>query len=162
MTRAFVALTMVLVGCAGAAATPTPTPHPPHIGTTEGCPSTFWRQPEHFDEWEEYQPGAVVGTVYKAATGRLAGMTFAEALEQPAGTVEEDPVRTLVREAVTALLNAAHEELEYPYSRYAAGAGGRPPLVETVDGVLAEADTEDVERLTADLVETNRLGCPLG
>jgi hypothetical protein len=161
MTRLLVGLvTLLAVGCSGPAATPTPTPNPPHTGTTEGCPSTYWQQPEHFDEWEEYQPGHVVGTFYKVS-GPLAGMTLAEVLEQPAETVDEDPVRTLLREAVTALLNAAHEELEYPYSRYTGGAEGRPPLVETVDGVLAQGDTGQIQDFAAELAEVNGLGCPL-
>jgi hypothetical protein len=131
----------------------------PHVGTTEGCAADEWRQPQFFDSWEEYQPGDLVGSVFPRA-GPYFDMTLAQALE-PSAAIGPDPGAALVREAVAALLNAAHEELEYPYRRYEEGVDGRPAIVPTVDRLLASGTIDEVVELTSDLADANGLGCPL-
>jgi hypothetical protein len=134
-------LTLVVAACGvsvtgPALSTSTVTPvASAHVGTTEGCAADEWRQPQFFDSWEEYQPGDLVGSVFPSA-GPYFDMTLAQALE-PSAAIGPDRGAALVREAVAAPLNAAHEDLEYPYRRYEEGIDGRPPIVPTVDRLLA-------------------------
>ena len=71
--------------------------------------------PDHFSAWEEYQPDQRVGSLYGHA-GNYADMSFAEALGNQ--TSGEDVRLTLLREAVTAALNAANDSVAFPFARY--------------------------------------------
>jgi hypothetical protein len=89
-----------------------------------------------------------------------AQLPLADALRPTPG--EDDVRRTLLREAIAAILNAAHESLAYPYSRYEVGIEGRPPIVPTVDELLQTGATQDMADFARELAAANELGCPLG
>jgi hypothetical protein len=86
-------------------------------------------------------------------------MTLAQALDLPAD--DSDVRGALVREAIAAILNAAHESLEYPYSRFQIGIDGRPPIVPTVAELLRNGSSADIVKFTRLLAHANSLGCPL-
>jgi hypothetical protein len=109
--------------------------------------------------WEEHQPGQLVGLFFPEPD-EYATLRLVDALRRTGD--EEDARRALVREAVAAILNGAHESLGYPYSRYEIGVDGRPPVVPTVAELLRAGTTDAIERFMQDLAAANRLGCPLG
>ena len=129
----------------------------PHLGTTEGCKPSFWAKPGNFDLWEEHRPDDLVG-IFFPEPADYAQLGLGDAL-QP--TPDGDPRRTLIREAVAAILNAAHESLEYPYSRYQPGVDDRHPIVPTVAELLRTGTQSEMSDFERDLTAANDLGCPL-
>lgn len=124
----------------------------------EGCTPGYWKN--HQNNWEEATPSKLVSSVFTVSSA-LSSTTFAQALSLNGGKGVAGAERTLVRAAVAAYLNAAHEGLGYPWRRYAGGLDGRPPLVETVNAALASGDRQTMLDLAARLDADNNLGCPL-
>jgi hypothetical protein len=115
--------------------------------------------PANFDIWEEHRPDEVVGMFF-SEPDEYAQLPLADAL-QPT-PAEDDVRRRLIRQAIAAILNAAHESLDYPYSRYEVGIDGRPPIVPTVAERLRTGATQEIAGFARELAAANRLGCPLG
>ncbi len=130
----------------------------PYIGSTQGCDWAYWASTNHFSAWQEYQPDQIVGSLFSHAS-TYADLTLADALGNQVNG--EDVRRTLIREGVTAALNAAHDSLAYPFARYADGADGRPPLVPTINRLLTSGTDAEIVQFTADLSTADHLGCPL-
>jgi hypothetical protein len=150
LTRQLAVLTL---SCAVLASTGTPAraDHEP-----EGCRAEFWLS--HQGGWEEYRPTARVSNSFQVAhlPRDLRLLTFAQALARPARTT--GPERILLRSAVTAYLNAAHEGIAYPYRRW------QQPyhLRETVNDALASRNRGYMRTVTADLDWANNTNrCPL-
>jgi hypothetical protein len=167
---AVVAAALLVLGALGLAFTqnafggPVTSAHPslpvvqPYLGSTQGCDASYWASPEHFQAWEEYQPDQLVGSLFGHARN-FADMSLAEALANPLSG--EDVRRALIRQAVTAALNAANDALAFPYARYNDGVDKRPPLVATTNRLLTSGADADIAKFTADLSQANQLGCPL-
>jgi hypothetical protein len=119
---------------------PTPTPRPHH-----GCSPGFWKQEHHFAFWPAAYPREGVVAEVFVMTPPEAAPTLLEALEEGGGGVSP-----FLRQAVAALLNAAHEDIDYAY---------------TVDEVLAlvlSAFKTDSFDAVKDMFEAaNESGCPL-
>ncbi len=115
-------------------------------------------KPDHFGLWEEHRPTDLLG-IFFPEPETYAQLSLVDAL-LPAGAGEDGHLR-LIREAVAAILNAAHESLEYPFSRYGVGIGGRPPIIPTVASLLREGKTDEMASFAAELAAANGLGCPL-
>ena len=144
-------------GCIGGSATPSPSRPGPRLGTTEGCSSSFWARPESFPRWEEYDPDDLVVKLFPDAD-EYAQMTLLDALHL---TPDSDVRLILLRETTAAVLNAASESLEYPYSRYETGVAGRRPIVPTVADLLESGTDRQMAEFAKDLAVANALGCPL-
>jgi hypothetical protein len=129
----------------------------PYLGTTEGCKPSFWAMRGSFHLWEEYRPSDIVGRFFPDPDD-YAQLTLADALRSAPG---QDARRRLIRQAIAAMLNAAHESLDYPYSRYEVGIDGRPAIVPTVAELLRTGTTDDIAGFARDLAAANELGCPL-
>lgn len=159
MQRLVVLIAVVVAACSGpAGASPEASSTArPHLGTTEGCLPAFWADPNNFDQWEEYRPDDVVGKFLPESTD-YAQLPLADALILRPG---DDIRRTLIHQAVAAILNGAHESLEYPYSRYEVGSEGRPPIVPTVADLLKTGTDSEMADFTRKLADANDLGCPL-
>jgi uncharacterized repeat protein (TIGR01451 family) len=72
----------------------------------------YWKQPHHFEEWTNYAPTDLYNTVFGLPPGPTTppnDMTLLDALREGGGHE-----RHFRREAVTALLNAAHPEIDFP------------------------------------------------
>jgi hypothetical protein len=126
---------------------------------TDGCRPAFWARAINHDLWEEHEPSELVGGFFPEPE-QYARLTLVEALGEP--SPDRDVRRILIREAVAAILNAAHESLGYPYSRYQVGLQARPPIVPTVAELLRAGSSDQMVVFTQELAEANRLGCPLG
>jgi hypothetical protein len=127
------------------------------IGDDEGCTPGFWKN--NTGAWEEYSPSQTVGSVFEipAAFGELADDTLLQALNYGGGSSDIDKARILLRQAVAAVLNAAHEGIGYPYRRDAAPL----MIIPSVNAALAGGNTTTMENLKNTLARANELGCPL-
>lgn len=161
MHRLIIAVALVVAACSGGSGpTTTPSPTPagtPHLGSTEGCPPAFWAQATNFPQWEEHRPDEMVG-VFFSYPEDYAQLTLADALLP---THEDGGQGTLIRQAIAAILNAAHDSLEYPYSRFDVGIDNRRPIVPTVAELLRTGTPDELAGFAAELAAANELGCPL-
>jgi hypothetical protein len=140
------AVTAVSFGTAGAT----------NIGN-EGCTPGYWKN--HTDNWEEYTPASLLKDNFTipAALAPLGDQTFLQALKGGGGPGVEGAAKILMRAAVAAFLNAAHEGVGYPYRRF------QDPFMiqQAVNQALASGDRQTMLDLAAVLDAANNLGCPL-
>lgn len=127
------------------------------IGDDEGCTPGFWKN--NTGAWQEYAPGDRLDSVFTipAAYSELADDTLLAALSYNGGPALIDKAKLLLHHAVAAILNAAHEEVGYPYRRYDAPLG----IVPSVNSALASGDATTMGDLKDVLDDANNLGCPL-
>lgn len=162
-----VAATLAGVGLAGGPSTTTPDPTtpttpPPTTPTTttstttttttttppgqEGCTPGFWKS--HPEAWVGYLPSQTFASVFGVAVpGQPAGLTLGAALELGGGGVN-----ALARQAVAALLNAAHPEVDYPLSE--------AQIIAMVSAAITSGNADTIESLKDTLDEANNLTAP--
>ena len=131
-----------------------------YIGIVEtpgllSCSHGYWKN--HLGQWADtpYTPAELIGDVFASATAypSIADSTLLEGLEFPGGPGTDGAIRILMRQAIAALLNAAHPDVSAPYT-----------VSEIIDMVNAAIDTGDRQTILAlsdDLDQANNLGCPL-
>jgi hypothetical protein len=118
----------------------------------EGCSLGFWKN--HPDEWQVYMPDDLVGGPFpSSALYGLEGETLRDALRFRGGRGADGAARLLLRQAVTALLNAAHLDVDYPRTE--------AEVMVDVDVALGTEDRDTMLDLAEDLDDDNNLGCPL-
>jgi hypothetical protein len=127
----------------------------------EGCTPGYWKT--HTDSWDEAQPGNLYVGKFSggAAYSSVAGLTQLQALDGGGGSGANGAARILARASMAAYLNAATEELGFPWRRATEGLDGRPPLTETVNAAFASGDRATMLALAGWLDADNNLGCPL-
>lgn len=126
----------------------------------EGCTPGYWKN--HTDSWQEADPGDLFADVFSdGTTGVLNGRTLVQALAGGGGSGVAGAELILARAATAAFLNAAHDEVSFPWRRYSTGLGGRPPLVATVVAALESGNRANMLALAARLDTDNNGGCPL-
>jgi hypothetical protein len=120
----------------------------------EGCSPGFWKN--HTAAWEEYAPTDLISSVFNFDAGvytDLAGDTLLEGLNYPEtqnGTMQQ----ILLRQAVAAILNAASEEVGYPYRRF----GDPGNIIPTVNALLTSGNVDAMEDFKDILDAANNLG----
>lgn len=142
---------LLMVGLVGGAIPAAAT----NIGN-EGCtPGFFKNNPGAF---EEYSASTTLGSVFNLPSylSDLADDTFLEALGYSGGSTLEDKAKQLLRAAVAAVLNAAHEGVGYPLRR-----DGVDGIIATTNITLAGANADAIEDLKDTFDAANNLGCPL-
>ena len=149
-------LVTALVVTVGLMSAPTATANP--IGR-EGCTPGYWKT--HLDNWQETTPSALVRSLYSQARANVADDTLMEALNGGGGPGADGAAEILARAAVAAWLNAAHDDVAYPWRRFSAGLDGRPALVPTVNRAFASGSRTQMINLATRLDADNNLGCPL-
>jgi hypothetical protein len=125
----------------------------------QGCTPGYWKT--HTDSWQEADPAQLVKSKYVDATAHVADWTLLQALQGQGGPGVDGASEILARAAVAAWLNAANDNVLYPWRRDAVGLGGRPPLVDTVNAAFASGDRATMIALAKRLDTDNNLGCPL-
>ncbi len=121
----------------------------------EGCTPGYWKN--HVENWEEYKPTTQLRYVFKATVGtRFATMTLSNALSLRGGAGTDGSSQILLRAATAAVLNAAHEDIGYPYRRLTGFM-----IIDKVNKALASGNRATMIDLAAVLDEANNLGCPL-
>ena len=121
--------------------TTTTTTRPPHF---EGCSHGFWKN--HPDKWPDYySPNQKVKSVFPAAPASIKGLTLLEGLKLGGGGAN-----ALTRQAVAALLNAAHPQVDYPLTTR--------QVIALVNGAFASGKRVFIESLKYTLDHFNNLG----
>jgi hypothetical protein len=131
------------------------------VGTGhEGCTPGYWKN--HTDSWQEAAPGDLFGSAYTSARANVAGVTLLDALGLPGGSGLDGAARILARAATAAWLNAAHDDVGYPWRRVGEGEDGRPGLVSTVNAAFESNNRATMLALASWLDDDNNLAeCPL-
>jgi hypothetical protein len=131
------------------------------VGDTQGCTPGFWKN--HAEDWQEADPNAAFTSTFESAAlyTSLAGITNSEALGLPGGSGTEGGARVLARAAMAAWLNAAHDDLAFPWRRVGASEFRTPGLVKAVNTAFASGVRARMIALAAELDADNNLGCPL-
>lgn len=124
----------------------------------EGCTPGFWKN--HTGAWEEYTTSTTLEDVFNLPfwLNHLGDDTLLEALSYSGGPTLEDKAKLLLRHAVAAVLNSAHEGLGYPLRRFSDPG----MIVATVNSTLASGNAGAILDLKDVYDDANNLGCPLG
>jgi hypothetical protein len=137
----------------------------------QGCSPIFWKQPNHVSCWTApFTPNTVVSTVF-TAPGCLTGcaysggknavsildLTFLQALGLgSANGARADLCATagyLLKEGVTALLNAQSPSVSFPRTT--------SQIIASVNAALTTCDPQAIRDLADQLAAFNSAGCPL-
>jgi len=123
----------------------------PPVGD-EGCSHGYWKN--HESAWisTAYSPSQTVGSVFSAA-GPLGSSSLLDALKFKGGSTITAAKQILLRQAVAALLNAAHPGVAYPRTT--------AQVIASVNAALASNDRTTILELASALDADNNLGCPL-
>jgi hypothetical protein len=125
-----------------------------NIGS-QGCTPGYWKN--HTENWEEYRPTTQLRYIFKQTARTSFGtVTLADALSLRGGPGADGASQILLRAATAAVLNAAHEDVGYPYRRFT-----QFQIIAQVDAALASGDRATMLALAALLDKANNLGCPL-
>jgi hypothetical protein len=98
-------------------------------------------------------PGQTLGSVFTEVPDALAGVTLLDALSFEGGPTLTDAQQILLRQAVAALLNAAHPDVDFPRTT--------DGIIAAVDAALASGDRDTILDLAEELAADNEAGCPL-
>jgi hypothetical protein len=130
-------------------------PNPCEPAGWTGCGLGYWKN--HQAAWTStaYTPGDLVGSVFTIPSELedLADDTLMNALKYPGGNGVDGAARLLLRTAVVALLNASHQDLNFPLSE--------TEVIDAVNGALASLDRRTMMDVRHDLDMHNTQGCPL-
>lgn len=138
----------------------------------EGCTPGYWKQSQHFDSWQEYDPTDTLYvffqnhdvppvSVFDGTSSEIAAYgskTALQGLQLKGGKGVTGATEILLRASVAAFLNAATEELGYPYRRFNDAEFG---IWTHVHNALVSGDRAKILELAAVLDKANNLGCPL-
>ena len=120
----------------------------------EGCSLGYWKN--HLNAWPPtaYSPGQLVESAFSeaAAYPALAAATLHEGLKLKGGPTVEAAAGLLLKQAIAALLNAAHPDISYPRSESA--------MIADVNAALASGDRQTILSFKDALDTDNNLGCP--
>ncbi|WP_165930064.1 T9SS type A sorting domain-containing protein [Flavobacterium caseinilyticum] len=121
------------------------------LACNEGCTLGYWKN--HTDRWcSEYSTSMLFGTVFVNAPSNLANLTLLQALNLGGGGINN-----LARQGVAALLNACHDDVDYP----APYLNNPQSVIDAVNAAyLAGGDAPG--KLATKLDTLNNSGCPLG
>lgn len=129
-------------------------PPPPCPPPQTGCTPGFWKN--HTDLWGPtgYSPSQTLESVFDVPDVLgLDNYTLLQALSFGGGPGAAGMAQNLLRQAVAALLNAAHPLVNYPMT---VGA-----VIGSVNYVLATLNRGTMETLKNQLDSFNNLGCPI-
>lgn len=115
-----------------------------------GCTPGFWKT--HPDLWQGYSPDQTVGSVFSNAEP-FHNNTLLEALNFGGGPGINGAKMILLRAAVAALLNAAHDDVPYVLSE--------ADVIDQVNAALASGNRGTMLSLAAELDEFNNEGCTI-
>jgi hypothetical protein len=119
----------------------------------EGCGLGYWKN--HTSAWAAtgYLTTNTVGAVFSSAPPSLAGSSLLDALSFKGGSTLDGAKQILLRQAVAALLNAAHPDVNYPRTV--------ADVIAAVNAQLASSTRSTILTLAGQLDAENNLGCPL-
>jgi hypothetical protein len=119
-----------------------------------GCSHGFWKN--HVNHWVGYSPNQTLGSVFDFTgvnPNTLQNRTLMQALNFGGGPGVQGAQQILLRNAVAALLNAAHPGVNYPLTT--------AQVIAMVNAALQSNDRNTMLALEAQLDMYNNLGCTL-
>jgi len=130
---------------------------------SEGCTPGYWKN--HPTSWQEAKPTRLLTKDHRSV--RIVAFapstddlnhdglpdTYMDALSFKGGSDLEGAEQILLRAAVAAYLNAAHEGVAYPLRRQT--------FIPEVNAAIASGDRQTMIDLATELDDLNNLGCPL-
>ncbi|KKR10392.1 MAG: hypothetical protein UT37_C0002G0001 [Parcubacteria group bacterium GW2011_GWA2_39_18] len=124
-------------------------------GVPRGCSSGFWKN--HPEKWARYSPSATLEEVFNLPPdlNQLGAISLMEALDFDGGPGIEGSAKLLLKQAVAAILNASHFEINfYPLCR--------ADVINSVNAALATLNRDAMISLknTLDYYNSN-LACSL-
>lgn len=131
------------------------------VGTgQQGCTPGYWKN--HTDNWQEAAPGDMFASRYTSAAYGAETRTMLESLQGGGGPGLPGAAKILARAATAAWLNAAHDDVGFPWRRVGAGEDGRPGLVGAVNAAFDSGSRSTMLELATRLDNDNNLAeCPL-
>ncbi len=120
----------------------------------EGCTPGFWKN--HTNIWPPtgYSPGQTLESVFNVPDSLgIDNDTLMDALEYGGGPGTLGMAKNLLRQAVAALLNSAHPDINYSMST--------SQVISQVNAALASGSRSTMETLKNKLDMFNSLGCPI-
>lgn len=123
----------------------------------DGCTPGYWKN--HTSNWEEYTTSTKVGNNFQIPSqlSQFQNWTFLQALQGGGGPDLAGAAKILLRAAVAAFLNAAHDGLGYPLQR----DQGSPTLRQRINAAFASLDRDTMLALATELDSLNNSDCPL-
>lgn len=115
----------------------------------DGCSLGFWKN--HTGAWQGFATNQTVGSVFNNAAP-FHNTSLLDALSLRGGPGIDGAKEILLRQAVAALLNAAHAGVNYPRTQASVIADVSAALGNSRGAMLALASALDAD---------NNLGCPL-
>ena len=109
----------------------------------QGCTPGYWRQSHHYDSWQSYAPSDFFDDVFDREVDDE--LTLGEAVQLGGGDLN-----ALIRHSVAALLNAASDDVDYPFTE-----------AEVIGDFQAAFDGGEYEETKDVFDDANNLGCPL-
>ncbi|HEV2148407.1 MAG TPA: hypothetical protein VGR37_13475 [Longimicrobiaceae bacterium] len=122
----------------------------------EGCTLGYWKQQHHFDSWVAtgFAPAQTLESVFDVPdTFGLDNVSLASALEFKGGSDATAAARLLLKQAVAALLNAAHPDVDYELTT--------AQVIAQVNAALDTRSRSTMLALASQLDGFNNAGCPL-
>jgi hypothetical protein len=120
----------------------------------EGCTPGFWKVPQHLDSWVGFSPNQTLESVFNVPDQfGLDNVTLLQALSLQGGPTLADKAALLLHQAVAALLNSAHPDVDFPRST--------ADVIADVNAALASGSATTILNLQGELDADNNLGCPL-
>jgi hypothetical protein len=118
----------------------------------EGCTPGFWKNNavnKGASQWTDpYDPEDLVSSVFSAAPPSIGSLTLLEGLQLGGGGVN-----ALTRQAIAAVLSAAHPDIDYPLTV--------AEIVAAVNAAYTSGDADVIEDLKNELDTFNNLGCDI-
>ena len=121
----------------------------------QGCSHGYWKN--HLGSWGPtgYSPQETIVSVFASAATwpDIANATLHEGLQFGGGSGVEGAARNLMKQAVGALLNAAHPSVNFPRTE--------GDVINSVNNALDSNNRNTILSLAGDFDDDNNLGCPL-
>jgi hypothetical protein len=128
----------------------------------QGCTPGYWKN--HTDAWadpvenDSYSPDQTLDDLFNFPDSLAAFRTvkLVDALDGGGGSGVTGATKILMRASVAAFLNAAVEDIGYPYRRFDEPGN----MTATINGLLAGQDRSAIIAYATVLDTANNLGCP--
>lgn len=109
----------------------------------QGCSPGYWRQSHHYDSWQDYAPSDLFDDVFEREVDQ--DLTLGDGVQLGGGELN-----ALIRHSVAAILNAASDDIAYPFT-----------VAEVRASFQAALQSEQYEATKDIFDDANNLGCPL-
>jgi hypothetical protein len=139
------------------------------VGNDQGCTPGYWKN--HTTSWQEYTTTYKLGNLwtFPASLSSFGSEDMLTALNGGGGPGLNGATTILVRAAVAAYLNAAHDSIGYPLRRslpspfepWASDPRFANGIRGAVNDALASLDRGTILALATTLDNTNNMTCPL-